>query len=236
MRKANYLLLVILVISILLPFKVNAAVKADTFKETVEEEISTFSSSSDYADYISKLKKADFSNYKEGTDKVNVYIFRGSTCSYCLKAVTYFTTILPTYGKYFNLVSYEVWNNNDNSNLLNQVASAMGDDVSGVPYIVIGNKSFVGFSESMTDQLISQIDTEYKASEKYDVMSHLGESKESDSTTDGTQSTSSDTTTSTNNTNNSDITVYAVMFVVTIGLVVYINYKYNKLALLVQKK
>lgn len=52
------------------------------------------------------------------------------------------------YGKYFNLVSYEIFNDSNNSKLFEQVSKFMdGEAATGVPYIVIGDTVFGGFKE-----------------------------------------------------------------------------------------
>jgi protein-disulfide isomerase len=158
------------------PMNAKAATKVTNFKETIDEEIKTFEGVSGYEDSINTLKAADLSNYKESDNKVNVYVFRGSTCSYCLKAVAYFSSIAKEYGKYFNLVTYEVWNNTDNAALMNKVASVLGDTVGGVPYIVIGDKSFAGYSDTMNSSIEAKIKEEYNSKTKYDVMDKLDSS------------------------------------------------------------
>lgn len=57
---------------------------------------------------------------------------------------------------------------------MTQVANVMGD-ASGVPYIIIGDKSYSGYSDAMSDEILNQIKTEYAATDKYDVMDHLSE-------------------------------------------------------------
>lgn len=43
----------------------------------------------------------------------------------------------------------------------------MGDEAKGVPYTIIGNKSFTGFNEEDKKDLIDAIESQYKNS--YDV-------------------------------------------------------------------
>ena len=146
-------------------------------KEAVAEEISNFGSVDSYSEEINKLENTDLSSYSESTEKVNVYIFRGNTCSHCFDAIAYFASIAKDYGKYFNLRTYETWTNKANASLMTQVSSVMGDNATGVPYIVIGDKSYSGFGSSMADEILDQIKTEYASTDKYDVMDHLDEAK-----------------------------------------------------------
>ena len=165
MKKFLWLFVSILTLGLTSPNQVNAEVVVENFKETVEDEIKTMEAlekqypdeykKAGYGEYVDVLKKADFSNYQESDEKINVYVFRGSTCGYCLKALAYFTSILPEYGQYFNLKTYEVWANSDNSELLENVAATLGDKVQGVPYIVIGNTAFPGYADTYNSEIES---------------------------------------------------------------------------------
>lgn len=163
---------------LLIPGNVNAEVVKTNFKETVEEEITLFKDAEGAEEYLKPLQEINFDNYKESEDKINVYIFRGSSCGYCLKAVSYFASIVDEYGKYFNLITYEVWSNADNAALLQKVADVFDEEVGGVPYIVIGDKTFPGYAKSMNTEIQEQIVKEYNSKEKYDVMDHLDDVKE----------------------------------------------------------
>lgn len=200
MKKFLWLFVSILTLGLTLPNQVNAEVTVENFKETVEDEIKTMEAlekqypeeykEAGYGEYVDVLKKADFSNYQESDDKVNVYIFRGSTCGYCLKAVAYFASIIPEYGQYFNLKTYEVWANEDNSNLLENVASVLGKEVRGVPFIVIGDSVFSGYADTYNSDIEAKIKSEYESKDRYDVMQHLNDKKEDTKST----STSSNST------------------------------------------
>ena len=100
-------------------------------------------------------------------NKVNIYLFWGDGCPHCENAKNFFESIEEEYGKYFKLNKFEVWYNKDNKEIMNQFASAMGEEVKGVPYIIIGNKTYKGFSESYKESIVEAITSQYKNS--YDV-------------------------------------------------------------------
>lgn len=100
-------------------------------------------------------------------NKVNIYLFWGDGCPHCENAKNFFESIEEEYGKYFKLNKFEVWYNKDNKEIMNQFASAMGEKVKGVPYIIIGNKTYKGFSSSYKESIIEAITSQYKNS--YDV-------------------------------------------------------------------
>ena len=173
MKKNILLTIAVLSMFLALPFNVSAKAKADSLEDTINEEINTFDGQEGYEDYVKTLKEADLSEYKESDDKVNVYIFRGSTCSHCLDAVAHFASIAKDEGKYFNVKTYEVWSNSDNNDLMNDASNEIGDsEVRGVPYSVIGKKSWSGYAASYDDEMMKEIKSEYNKdkSKRYDVI------------------------------------------------------------------
>lgn len=117
--------------------------------------------------------EGDLSNYKENDDQATIYLFMGQTCGYCHKFLEYLVSIVPEYGQYFKLQAYEVWNNTDNSKLMKQVGNFLNEDVSGVPFIVIGDKTFVGYTENYNEQIKSAIKEQYDNKNSYDVMNEM---------------------------------------------------------------
>lgn len=113
----------------------------------------------------------DYKNNQEG--KVNIYLFRGNGCSHCHEFLQFLESIIDDYGKYFNVITYEVWGDADNGTLMEEVAKKFGEEASGVPYIIIGKKTFSGYSSSMNEEIIDLLKEEYEKEEKYDVMKEL---------------------------------------------------------------
>ena len=92
----------------------------------------------------------------EEKSKIIVYLFRGEGCPHCADAEEFFENLSKDeeYSKYYTLKDYEVWYDKDNSELMDKVAAALGDESgSGVPFIVIGDKSYRGYSDAMADQI-----------------------------------------------------------------------------------
>ena len=117
--------------------------------------------------------------------EVKVYLFRGEGCPHCQEAEAWFQSIEEEYGSYFEIVSYETWYNQENAELMQRVAKARGEEASGVPYIIIGNQSWNGFTESYTSEMISKIKEEFEKNveDRYDIIKLLPEKeKEKDST------------------------------------------------------
>ncbi|MBR4830460.1 MAG: hypothetical protein IKZ96_01670 [Bacilli bacterium] len=108
-------------------------------------------------------------------DKVNVYIFRGEGCPHCEEALEFFDNLSndDEYKDLYKLVTYEVWYDENNSKLMSDVADALGDQVSGVPYIVIGTKTFAGYAAAYDDKIKDAIKTAYEDDEYKDVVKQV---------------------------------------------------------------
>jgi len=110
---------------------------------------------------------AKLENVTYNENKVNIYFFWGDGCPHCEEEFKFLKSIETEYGDYFTLNTFEVWHNEDNREILKQFANAMGDEVKGVPYTIIGNKTFAGFSEKYEQQFLKAIKEQYQNS--YDV-------------------------------------------------------------------
>ena len=193
MKVLKYLV-VLLAIFLIMPFAVFAEEEASNNDENTTEEAS--------------------SNDNSDSKKVNVYFFRGEGCSHCAEAEEWFDSIKEEYSEYYNLIDYEVWYNTDNSDLMQKVADARGEEAEGVPYIIIGDKSWNGFDSSYEEDMINQIKSVYPqdVKDRYDIMTLLTDSK-----------------TSKKDSNASDILVLLAIIVVAggIGFVIYKARKAN---------
>ncbi len=119
--------------------------------------------------------EAGTSSTSEEDNKVNIYFFRGEGCSHCAEAEEFFESIQEEYGSYFKLVDYETWYNTENADLMEKVAEARGEEAQGVPYIIIGDQSWNGYSTDYDDEIKSKIKEVYDQapSDRYDIMNYL---------------------------------------------------------------
>ena len=104
-------------------------------------------------------------------DKITLYFFHGDGCPHCAEEEKFLKTIE---GKYENLeiVSYEVWYNDENADLLQKVEDAFSIKRPGVPTNVIGNTVISGFG-SMTGSKIERAIVYYTEHEYVDVVSQI---------------------------------------------------------------
>ena len=93
--------------------------------------------------------------------KVVIYFFRGEGCPHCQEAEEWFDSIKGEYGDLFTIVDYETWYNQDNAKLMEAIAKSRGEIAEGVPYIIIGSKSWNGFTESYEQEMINEIKSNY---------------------------------------------------------------------------
>ena len=93
-------------------------------------------------------------------DKVDVYLFYGETCPHCANEKKMFAEYMKENDD-INLHLYEVYYSRENQKLMQKMADDLGINVSGVPFTIIGDKHFIGYSESYTkDKIIKTIKEE----------------------------------------------------------------------------
>lgn len=117
-------------------------------------------------------------------EKVNVYLFKREGCGYCANALAFFNSLSEDeeYKNYFNLVTKEVLNNKVNSDLMEKTAKKLNVDLSGVPFIVIGDKPFEGYSNAYDEQIKEAIKNAYEMESK-DIVASIDEKKDTSATT-----------------------------------------------------
>ena len=107
--------------------------------------------------------------------EVTLYFFRGEGCSHCAEFEAWLEEIEPEYGNLFEIKDYETWYNKENAELMTKVAETRGEEASGVPYIIIGNKSWNGFADEYKPEILAEIQELYekKPEERYDIMKYV---------------------------------------------------------------
>ncbi|MFA6258504.1 MAG: hypothetical protein WCX79_02295 [Candidatus Paceibacterota bacterium] len=89
------------------------------------------------------------------TPGVPIHFFWGDGCPHCEKEKVFLDSILDKY-EGLRIKSYEVYNNQENYEILKKVSDAIGVTSGGVPFLIIGNGYLVGFSEKMTPPQIEK--------------------------------------------------------------------------------
>lgn len=162
MSKLKNILFVILSVLLVLPFNVMAS------QENVGQEANSGTEAPVEGEVTNK--------------KVKVYFFRGDGCPHCEEAEAFFDVIKEQMGEYYEIVDYETWYNTENAELLQKIAEARDEDIKGVPYIIIGNKSWAGYSSDYDDEIVNTIKSEYEKEpdSRYDIMELVNTGKTND--------------------------------------------------------
>lgn len=200
------IIVLVMVLGLMLPMYVKAETKSLSLKEALQEE-------------EIELSK-DFENYKETDDQAIIYLFRGNGCGYCRAFLTFLNSIVGEYGKYFKVISYEVWYDQENASLMDSVGTYLGQPAQGVPYIVIGDKVFAGYAESYDNDIKSAIKALYETDkdDRYDVLKEMEENPNKE-----------DRTTIKTITKNMVLTAIVVTIVIVGTNIAFVNYKFNEL-------
>lgn len=112
-------------------------------------------------------EKIELDNVVREENKVNIYFFWGNGCPHGEEEMKFFESIEKEYGKYYNLYKFETWYDEENARIFSIFANAMGDNANGVPYTIIGERSFSGFGGHSKEEFLKAIEEQYK--NNYDV-------------------------------------------------------------------
>lgn len=167
---------------------------------------------------------ADSASNNEDSKKVKLYFFHGDGCPHCAEAEEFFDSIKDEYGDKFEIVAYEVWYDTNNSELLQKVGEARDEKISGVPYILIGDKSWSGYASSLDDEIIDAIKSEYDkdVADRYDIMNYVdgskGNSKALGDNSSNSSNNSNNSTTVKEEKKSNDALAIVIMLVVAAGI------------------
>ncbi len=88
----------------------------------------------------------------EQDNQVNIYFFWGDGCPHCEDEWVYMND-LAARNPNIKVVDYEVWYNKDNQKTLMEFGRALGFDPAAVPVTVIGERYWIGFTESLGQEM-----------------------------------------------------------------------------------
>lgn len=137
--------------------------------ETEESENASFK--------FAKNTEADIKLLK---DKLNIYIFLGDGCPHCKHLAEFLGEKQSEIGDKISLYTFEVWKDKNNLAFLKSFGKFLGENPKGVPYIIIGNKTYSGFSETDEEtkqEIINLIKTEASKTDKTDKYQEYKKSK-----------------------------------------------------------
>ncbi len=111
-----------------------------------------FAITDSYTDIVSK-----YTNEKIEKKKINLYLFHGAECPHCADEKQWLKIIEYKYKNKLNVYYYEVWHNKDNDKILTQLKEELGVAGDSVPFTVVGDKYFYGYSETIGSQIENAI-------------------------------------------------------------------------------
>lgn len=114
---------------------------------------STLALSKDYNDYVGK-----YYNIKND-EKVNIYLFYSKICPHCQKEEKYFETLKEKYQDKINVYTYEVTENKTNNEIMKSLKKELKENSQGVPFTIIGSKTFLGYDESLNERIENTIES-----------------------------------------------------------------------------
>lgn len=118
-----------------------------------------------------------FVNAKES---VKVYIFEQAGCQFCKQAKEYLTELKADYNEYFEVVNIEITKSSENGRLMVDVLEKVGEKNNGVPLIVIGEKHFTGFADSLKTNIKNTITEQYESDSNVDIVDEIIKEKDYD--------------------------------------------------------
>ena len=114
--------------------------------------INVFAISDSYVDKIH-----DIVDKKVEKDKINIYLFRGEGCPHCADEEKWLKIVEKEYKDKVNIYKFEVWYSKDNSKKLDKVKKVFDSKKNGVPFTVIGESYYVGYSDSIRSNMQNKI-------------------------------------------------------------------------------
>ena len=102
--------------------------------------------------------------------EVTIYMFRGETCGHCEQALNDMNENRKMFGDNIKIVTYEVWNDEDNAKLQKKISEKLKvkkDYVGSVPFIVIGDKYYVGYGGKEDLEKFAKVASNYLTNGKY---------------------------------------------------------------------
>lgn len=114
---------------------------------------STIALSKDYNDYVGK-----YYNIKND-EKVNIYLFYSKICPHCQKEEKYFETLKEKYQDKINIYTYEATENKTNNEIMKSLKKELKENSQGVPFTIIGSKTFLGYDESLNERIENTIES-----------------------------------------------------------------------------
>lgn len=104
---------------------------------------------------------------------VNAYLFYGEGCPHCAKERIFLDQLKTKYPN-LNITEYEIYFNKENNALFQKIATQLHTQSGGVPFLVIGDEPYIGFSETLTTKEVENKVIACSQTECIDIVAESG--------------------------------------------------------------
>lgn len=120
-----------------------------------------------------ELKDMSYTTISTNTNEVNVYLFYGDGCPHCEEMVTYLNTLPNSLKTKIHFYTFEVWYNGDSFQLLMDFGKKLGTTPANIPFLVIGDTYFEGFTSKEEKDIVKSLKEYSKEKDRRDILREL---------------------------------------------------------------
>lgn len=84
---------------------------------------------------------------------ISAYFFYGNGCPHCRQERQYLAELENRYPS-LEIIEFEIYESRENLAIMKQAAKTLGADINGVPFLIIGDRYFIGYLEGTTSEEI----------------------------------------------------------------------------------
>ena len=112
----------------------------------------SFAISDNYNDVV-----ADITDTEIEENKINLYLFHGAECPHCEEEREWLQSIEEDYKDSVNIYYFEVWHDKTNNEYMSKIKEILEISRNGVPLTIVGDKYYIGFSDTIGSQIENQL-------------------------------------------------------------------------------
>lgn len=90
-------------------------------------------------------------------DKVRIYFFHSTICNHCMHEEEWLNEMKKKYGKKIEIVKFQTYRNEKNNEIMADVKKIFDVKSNGVPFTIIGEKTFLGFGDLNSQEMENTI-------------------------------------------------------------------------------
>ena len=114
--------------------------------------VSVFALSNNYVDIVS-----NHTNTTTEDNKVSLYLFYGRECPHCEEERNWLDKFKEDYKDYLNIYEFEVWHDDNNAKIMEDLKKELKVNNGSVPFTIIGDNYFLGYSDATASRIESKV-------------------------------------------------------------------------------